>query len=339
MFSTPSLSKYIVVQPKWMYQTIVGRLLSKPPLRPPHVLYDDNGCAPLAEVERILTTDGIPGSFTVDMAHERGLLIKRPKFGDVVVPAKLLATRPSNVWLAFLEALSSGFITAGRRLVCTGSAGLSSAFFPLLQACLHGIFQEDPHNIEIPLWNGGLFVALSTKGAAQGFIQATPELRAIDVVVQGSEDNCDGVSDLLRLLVGKVLDFADQLSPGSGLKKMCLSSRQLAKLPSESVTDTSSCRAYSLESVHTALLSGGYVSDGGAFPEKVEGMLLSADEARGKSRYIHCLDCHSLSCLYCNSLSCWRNLLTHYLSLVLLDSKNLVGIAELETSTDLIWTL
>ena len=28
----------------------------------------------------------------------------------------------------------------------------------------------------------------------------------------------------------------------------------------------------------------------------------------------------------------------HYLSLVLLDSNNLVGIAELETSTDLIWT-
>ena len=265
---------------------------------------------PLDEVERILTTDGIPGKFTVDMAHERGLLIKRPQFGDLVVPAKLLATRPSHVWQAFLEALSSGLITAGRRLVCTGSAGISSAFFPLLQAFLHGIFKEE-HNIEIPLWNGGLFVALSTKGAAQGFVQATPELRAIDVVVQGSEDNRDGVSDLLHLLVGKVLDLADQLSPGSGLEKMCLSSRQLAKLPSENVTDTSSCRAYSLESVHTALLSGGCVSNGGAFPEKVEGMLLSADEARGKSRYIYCLDCHPLSCLDCHPLSCWRNLLMH----------------------------
>ena len=308
IFSTPSLSNYIVVQPEWMYQTIVGRLLSKPPLPPPHVIYDDNGCAPLDEVERILTTDGIPGKFTVDMAHQRGLLIKRPQFGDLVVPAKLLATRPSHVWQAFLEALTSGLITAGRRLVCTGSAGISSAFFPLLQAFLHGIFKEE-HKIEIPLWNGGLFVALSTKGAAQGFVQATPELRAIDVVVQGSEDNRDGVSDLLHLLVGKVLELADQLSPGSGLEKMCLSSRQLAKLPSENVTDTSSCRAYSLESVHTALLSGGCVSDGGAFPEKVEGMLLSADEARGKSRNIYCLDCHPLSC--------WRNLLMHYLSLVL----------------------
>ena len=280
MFSTPSLSKYIIVQPEWMYQTIVGRLLSKPPLPPPHVVYDDNGCAPLTEVERILSTDGIPGKFTVDMAHERGLLIKRPQFGDVVVPAKLLATRPSHVWQAFLEALSSGFIPAGRRLVCTGSAGISSAFFPLLQAFLHGIFKEE-HNIEIPLWNGGLFVALSTKGAAQAFIQATPEVRSIDVVVQGSEENRDSSSDLLHLLVEKVVDLADKLSPGSRLKKMFLSSRQLAKLPSESCTDTWSCRAYSLQSVHTALLSGGYVSDGGSCPESLDRMLLSAEEAQG----------------------------------------------------------
>ena len=280
MFSTPSLSKYIVVQPEWMYQTIVGRLLSKPPLPPPHVVYDGNGCAPLTEVERILSTDGIPGKFTVDMAHERGLLIKRPQFGDVVVPAKLLDTRPSHVWQAFLEALSSGFIPAGRRLVCTGSAGISSAFFPLLQAFLHGIFKEE-HNIEIPLWNGGLFVALSTKGAAQAFIQATPEMRSIDVVVQGSKENRDSSSDLLHLLVEKVLHLADKLSPGSGLKKMFLSSQQLAKLPSESCTDTWSCRAYSLQSVHTALLSGGYVSDGGSCPESLDRMLLSAEEAQG----------------------------------------------------------
>ena len=280
MFSTPSLSKYIVVQPEWIYQTIVGRLLSKPPLPPPHVVYDDNGCAPLTEVERILSTDGIPGKFTVDMAHERGLLIKRPQFGDVVVPAKLLATRPSHVWQAFLEALSSGFIPAGRRLVCTGSAGISSAFFPLLQAFLHGIFKEE-HNIEIPLWNGGLFVALSTKGAAQAFIQATPEVRSIDVVVQGSEENRDSSSDLLHLLVEKVLHLADKLSPGSGLKKMFLSSQQLAKLPSESCTDTWSCRAYSLQSVHTALMSGGYVSNGESCPESLDRMLLSAEEAQG----------------------------------------------------------
>ena len=275
-FTSQRLRDYVILQPHWIYCTIIGRLLSEYPLPPPYVTYDRNGCAKLADVERILTTDDVAGDFTVDMAHDCGLLIKRKEI--IVVPAKIAVSHPDFVW-----ALSSRSINAGRRLVCKGATGISSALFPLLQAYLHEFFMRN-HNVQIPLWKNGLFVALPTLGAAQAIVQACPGRRWIDVIVGGSANNGIGCSELLHLLVQKILKLADELSPGSQLEKRYLSSQHLdTKLSADSFADTTSCVAFSQRNVKLALSSRGYVSGGESPPEEVDGLLLSEDEARGEN--------------------------------------------------------
>ena len=279
-FTPPSLADYVVIEPQWMYTTISGRLLSKYPLPPPYITYDKNGCAHLQEVERILTTDDVPGDFAVNMAHECGLLIKRAN--DVVVPAKIAVSRPNTVWEALAKLLFSGSVIAARRLVSTGSAGISSAVFPLLQAILHELFKRD-YGVQVPLWKLGVAVALSETGEAEAIVQSGPELRSVDIIVRGSDDNGRGCSDLLQLLTRMVLDVAEKLSPGSGLERKFLSPRDLAKLSAEGCIDTTSCIAYSKKNVRDALVSGKRVSSGDAsVPEKVDSLLLSENEMRGR---------------------------------------------------------
>ena len=264
-----------------MYTTISGRLLSKYPLPPPYITYDKNGCAQLQEVERILTTDDVPGDFAVMMAHESGLLIKRAS--NAVVPAKIAASRPDKVWGALAELLFSGSVIAARRLVSSGSVGISSAVFPLLQATLHELFKRD-YGVQVPLWKLGLAVTLSKKGEAEAIVQSGPELRSVDIIVRGSNDNGRGCSDFLHLLTNTVVDVAEKLSPGSKLQRKFLSPRDLAKLSVEGSIDTSPCTAYTEEDVQEALLSGECVTSGAdaSIPEKVDSLLLSEHEMEGE---------------------------------------------------------
>ena len=278
-FATPSLADYVIIEPQWMYTTIAGRLLSKYPLPPPYVTYDKNGCAQLDEVKRVLTTDDVPGDFTVDMAHERGLLIKR--VNDVVVPAKIAASRPETVWEALAKLLLSLSVNGGRRLVSAGSAGISSAVFPLLQAKLHELFKRD-YDVRVPLWKLGLAVTLSETGRAEAIVQSGPELRSVDIIVRGSDDNSRGSSDLLHLLTNTVVDVAEELSPGSQLTKKFLSSHDIARLSAKGCIDMTSCTVYTKQNMQKALTSGKCVSSGDAsIPEQVDDLLLSEDEMRG----------------------------------------------------------
>ena len=279
-FTPSSLTDFVIIEPQWMYTTIAGRLFSKYPLPPPYITYDKNGCAQLNEVERILKTDDVPGDFAVMMAHECGLLIKR--VNDAVVPTKIAASRPDGVWQALAKLLFSGSVNAARRLVSTGSAGISSAVFPLLQAKLHELFKRD-YDARVPLWKLGLAVALSKTGEAEAIVQSGPELRSVDIIVRGSDDNIRGCSDLLQLLTSKVVDLAEKLSPASNLEKKFLSPRDLARLSAEGCIDTMSCTAYTTQNVQTALAAGDCVSCGDAsVPEKVDDLLLSEQEMRGE---------------------------------------------------------
>ena len=283
-FTPPSLADYVVIEPQWMYTTISGRLLSKYPLPPPYISYDKNGCAHLQEVERILTTDDVPGDFAVMMAHESGLLIKRAS--DTVVPAKIAASRPDKVWEAVAKLLFSGSVIAARRLVSSGSVGISAAVFPLLQATLHELFKRD-YGVEVPLWKLGLAVTLSKTGEAEAIVQSGPELRSVDIIVRGSDDNGRGCSGLLHLLTNTVVDVTEKLSPGSQLQRKFLSPRDLAKLSAEGCIDTTSCTAYTEENVQEALMSGECVTSGtdASIPEKVDSLLLSEDEMKGGYTY------------------------------------------------------
>ena len=257
----------------------MGRLLSEYPLPPPYVNYNENGCAQLTDVEGVLTTDNMPGSFTVDMAHERGLLIKRSE--DLIVPTKIKQSRQANMWPPVKQDSSPHRLNAGRRLVAKRTAGISAALFPLLQSHIHELFKRE-HDVEVPLWKNGLRVALSENGVAEGIVQASEGLLAIDVIVRSDVTNEGGSRDLLRCLVQEVLKKGKELSPGSELKKCYLSPRHLADLSSEGSTDTTSCVVYSEEVVQRVLKSNGIVDDGQtALPEKVHDLLLSSTEATG----------------------------------------------------------
>ena len=280
-FTTPSLADYIVIDPAWIYTTLVGRLLSEYPLPSPYITYDENGCAPLDDVDRILATEHMSGQRTIDIAHEMGLAIKRT--ADLVVPIKMAGTRPDQAWKS-VDELASSSVNAGRRLVSSGLAGISTAVFPLLQSYLHEFFKDD-HGVEIPMWRNGLSVSLSTNGGAEAIVQASQELLSIDILVRGSADNVKGSRDLLDLLVRKVQDKTDELSPGSRIQKRFLSSRALKILSTQGSTDVEFCVAYTEESVQKALVSGGRVADvKSPFPEPVEDLLLSESEARGMTQ-------------------------------------------------------
>ena len=255
----------------------MGRLLSEYPLPPPYVNYNENGCARLKDVERVLTTDNMPGSFTVDMAHERGLLIKRSE--DLIVPTKIKQSRQAKMWPPVKQDSSPRRLNAGRRLVAKRTAGISAALFPLLQSHIHELFKGEH---EVPLWKNGLRVAPSENGIAEGIVQASEGLLAIDVIVRSDVTNEDGCRDLLHCLVQEVLKKGKELSPGSELKKCYLSPRHLADLSAKGSTDTTSCVVYSEEAVRRALKSNGIVGDGKmSLPEKVHDLLLPSTEATG----------------------------------------------------------
>ena len=257
----------------------MGRLLSEYPLPPPYVNYNENGCARLTDVEGVLTTDTMPGSFTVDMAHERGLLIKRSE--DLIVPTKIKQSRPAKMWPPVKQNSSTRRLNAGRRLVAKRTAGISAALFPLLQSHIHELFKQE-HDVEVPLWKNGLRVALPENGVAESIVQASEGLLAIDVIVRSDVTNEGGSRDLLHRLVQEVLKKGKELSPGSELKKCYLSPHDLADMSSEGSTDTTSCVVYSEEAVQRALKSNGIVGDGKtSLPEKVHDLLLSSTEATG----------------------------------------------------------
>ena len=221
----------------------------------------------------------MPGSFTVDMAHERGLLIKRSE--DLIVPTKIKQSRQAKMWPPVKQDSSPRRLNAGRRLVAKRTAGISAALFPLLQSHIHELFKRE-HDVEVPLWKNGLRVALSENGVAEGIVQASEGLLAIDVIVRSDVTNEGGSHDLLHCLVQEVLKKGKELSPGSELKKCYLSPRHLADLSSEGSIDTASCVVYSEEAVQRALKSNGIVDDGQtALPEKVHDLLLSSTEATG----------------------------------------------------------
>ena len=280
VFTTSTLRDFIVIKPEWMYTTIVGRLLSEYPLPPPYIKYDKNGWASLDNVERVLATEHIDGKFTVGMAHERGLLIKRQD--HAIVPVKLAKARPAHVWREAAKESPVLRVNVGRRLVGKRKAGLSSAMFPLFQAHMHDLFKR-MHGIELPLWKNGLHIALSANGMAEAIIQANEEHLWIDVIVRSDTDSKDGGCDLLHGLVREVLGKADELSPGSQLEKCYLSPRDLARLSADGSTDTTVCVSYSEAIVQKALKSNGFVdNERTSLPEKVEELLLSPDEAAGE---------------------------------------------------------
>ena len=278
-FLNPALQDLLVILPRWLYLDLVGRLLSEPPLPPPYIRYDENGCAEREVVVKMFADvhPEIEGEFVLKMLAERGLVVTRDSDKKVMALFKLTAKRPIEVWpVPEQEGVTMFYM--GRRKIYSKAAGISLALFPLLQWHLYNLFLKE-EGAEMPMWKDGIRV-VSSLYKAEAIVERRPEIQAVDVIARGHiATDCQ---HLMHKLLVETMAMADEMSPGSRLQHFYLSLNELRKHSSSGSPDAPKVQ-YAQARVEQACSKCTFVTDDkGAYPEDLTDLFLLPEEGGGK---------------------------------------------------------
>ena len=260
--------RHVVINPQWLLQDIVGRLMAESPLPKPYVHYE-NGYAETSDVVAALETEHLPGREALEMVADLGFCLEQVSLNTVLNPSKLLGYRSDKQW----ESDPAMSVNAGRRLKCKGTVAIASAFFPHLQVHFYHRYLSD-YDEKLPMWMGGIRLVAGKCSPVEALLESDPANCSLDIIVRGKQGSERECSDLLHSLTEETLLKANDVCPGSQLCLFFLSTLELDFLSPAGLRSRPQVE-YSEERVLWAVRHEQHLTDGkGSRPENPDNLLL-----------------------------------------------------------------